>query len=335
MQLINETLGGLEIGQPVGYQNLTLFPLLSDVAIERNYLTLREAISSGDTVIREVSESGSVPELLIENNAKKPVLILDGEELIGAKQNRTANVTILAAAMKSTVIPVSCVEAGRWSYDSPEFTDSDRAHFSRGRRLKMGSVTQSMRDYGARDANQEQVWEEIDNKAMHMNVDSDTGAMADIYEKHEHSLENYVKAMTSVERQVGALFAIGESIEGLDLFDCPMTLTDMLSKLTRSYAIDAMDTPTTLNPGSKPSTLVARGFLERLTRADAEAYPAVGLGTEIRLSAQQVIGAGLVEEQRVVHLAAFSAPAQTQRPGMDEDDNYDRATTRRQRMMRR
>jgi hypothetical protein len=40
--------------------------------------------------------------------------LLDGEELIGAKQNRALNLTILAPAKQVIVIPVSCVEAGRW-----------------------------------------------------------------------------------------------------------------------------------------------------------------------------------------------------------------------------
>jgi len=49
------------------------------------------------------------------------ILILDGEELVGAKQNRVVNTTLLIAAASSTVIPVSCVEQGRWDYDSPDF----------------------------------------------------------------------------------------------------------------------------------------------------------------------------------------------------------------------
>jgi hypothetical protein len=45
-----------------------------------------------------VSEGGSVPHLLFINDAMRPVLLLDGEELVGAKQNRVLNLTVLAAA---------------------------------------------------------------------------------------------------------------------------------------------------------------------------------------------------------------------------------------------
>ncbi len=46
------------------------------------------------------------------------MLLLDGEHLEGAMQNRVLNVSVLAAARHDTVIPVSCVERGRWGYGS-------------------------------------------------------------------------------------------------------------------------------------------------------------------------------------------------------------------------
>ena len=54
------------------------------------------------------------------------LLMLDGEELVGAKKNRVLNVTVLIAAQSDTVIPVSCVEQGRWSYWSQEFGSARR-----------------------------------------------------------------------------------------------------------------------------------------------------------------------------------------------------------------
>ncbi len=61
----------------------------------------------------EVSDAGSVPYLQAVNMGPWPVLIFDGEELVGAKQNRIVNTTILVGVGKA-VLPVSC-ENGRWS----------------------------------------------------------------------------------------------------------------------------------------------------------------------------------------------------------------------------
>lgn len=45
--------------------------------------------------IREKEEGAVVSDIMAENLSDLPVLILDGEELIGAKQNRTLNTTLL------------------------------------------------------------------------------------------------------------------------------------------------------------------------------------------------------------------------------------------------
>jgi hypothetical protein len=90
------------------------------------YLLLDEALAAGLAAVTEISEAGSVPDLLVKNLAPSPVLILDGEELVGARQNRIVNLTILVAAQQALHIPVSSVEAGRWAAHSREFEAAGR-----------------------------------------------------------------------------------------------------------------------------------------------------------------------------------------------------------------
>ena len=84
---------------------------LSHVQASSSSSTLDEALAGG-LRIRETSESGSVPEPAVENLLAERVLLYDGEELIGAKQNRILNVSVLVEAKSSLTIPVSCVEQG-------------------------------------------------------------------------------------------------------------------------------------------------------------------------------------------------------------------------------
>jgi hypothetical protein len=329
MQTITNTLESLTLGHPTTFLNLTLFPLIGKGQYQRNYTTLRDAVRAGTASVREISEGGRVPELVLKNSGKQPVLVLDGEELIGAKQNRTANVTILAPAGKTVRIPVTCVEAGRWNYTSLDFAPSEQMHFHRGRARKMSSVSESLQRTGTRQADQGQVWDDISLMCSEMNVDTPTSAMADVFDSHQTRVDDYVGAFQAEPEQTGAVFAIGERIEGLELFDCRQTFADMLPKLIRSYAIDALQS--VASHRQNPSAVSADAFISRLLRAEVETYPAVGEGTEVRITAPGVIAGGLVAENRLVHLAAFTAPAETSRQGQD-DNGFERMQTRRRRM---
>lgn len=127
----------------------------------------------------EVSQAGHVPELAFENTSAQRVLRVDGDELVGARQNRIVNISILVGAGKKLVIPVSCVEQGRWSYRSAKFASAKRSLFASVKAKKMASVSRSMRDSGVRRSNQQEVWSEIGERISSMKLRSDTAAMAD------------------------------------------------------------------------------------------------------------------------------------------------------------
>ena len=326
MQILDQCLDGLKYGLPQTHLNLTAYPLLVAESPEPGYVTLASAIAAGHVSVREVSDEGAVPFLLLENTGPNPILVLDGEELVGAKQNRVANCTILAAAHETTRIPVSCVEAGRWRYDSEEFNVSDRAMYAEGRRAKMENVTASLRERGDYDADQMDVWDRIDAKAARVRSHSPTRAMADIYEQHQRNLQDYVTAFAAAEGQVGAVLAVGRRVEGLELFDADRTFAELLPKIVRSYAIDAMERP--LDP-IEPDPATAPRFVKHVANTHAELYPAVGLGTDLRLRGHGVIAAGLIHDDNVVHLAAFAAPGDESRTDDEESDRLRRFLSRK------
>jgi len=49
------------------------------------------------------------------------VPVIEGEDLIRARQNRNVNSTFLIPGKTETVLPVSCVERGRWRYQGNSF----------------------------------------------------------------------------------------------------------------------------------------------------------------------------------------------------------------------
>ena len=85
MNQIQSTLSQLSLGQAQSFANMTLFPLITTHTEAPDYLVLEQALQQQVGRITEISEGGSVPELAFENNATARVLLVDGEQLIGAR----------------------------------------------------------------------------------------------------------------------------------------------------------------------------------------------------------------------------------------------------------
>jgi len=309
--ILNQYLDQIKIGGKQVYKNLALFPLLSGQAVSLDYLTLDEALNDGLMEVTEVSEGGHVPDLKVVNKSPRMVLILDGEELVGAKQNRIVNTTILMAAHSTLVIPVSCVEQGRWSYDSARFSSRERILPNRIRAQKAQQVQYSLRQSREFRANQGAIWDEISEKADRMEARSPSMAMSAIYERQSGSVEEYTRHFRPIEGQVGAVFLINGRVVGLDSFGKPDTLSKVFKKLVQSYALDAIDF---LEPDKeiKVSKTGVSDLIQSARSAGLESRPSVGLGTDLRLDSRKITGFALALDGQVVHLSVFDRPKNEQ-----------------------
>jgi len=306
MQTLQEEFSRIEIGRSSHFRNLTLFPLTrrSNSIRELDYLLLEDGIAQGKVIVTEPHAGGSVPELRLENNADLPVLLIDGEELVGVKQNRVLNLTILAPAKQITVIPVSCVEAGRWGMSWADLKTADYMMYSLGRGERLAQVTESMRSNGTRKSDQQAVWRNIAAKAMRLKASSPTGAMAAIFESNASSLEEFTRAFTWQEGQCGLAFAIGGRVLGLEVFDHAEAMRRFFQKLVRSYALDALEAdPSAHEPASIEA---ACALVTQIGAAQSFAEQALGLGNDMRFDSPEVSGAALWAQERYVHICSFA-----------------------------
>ena len=306
MRTLQEEFSHIEIGQSSEFRNLALFPLIRrGVPVPAmDYLLLEDGIAQGKVRVAELHAGGSVPELRLENDADLPVLLVDGEELVGAKQNRVLNLTILAPAKQTTVIPVSCVEAGRWRMASAHLKTADHVMYSLGRGEQMAQVTASMRSSGTRKSDQGAIWRNIAAKAMRLRTSSPTGAMSDIYERHASSVEEFARAFAWQEAQCGVAFAIGGRILGLEIFDHPEVMRRFFQKLVRSYALDALDAAPAANGSASIEAVCA--VVAQASAAQSFLEQALGIGKDVRFSGREISGAALWANERFVHICAFA-----------------------------
>ena len=295
-------LARVTLGPRQGGDRLAMYPLIDPVApAAADYVLARDAFAAGALEVSEVSESGQVPTLRVRNTGSRAVLLLDGEELIGAKQNRILNVTILVAAGAVLEVPVSCVERGRWGYRDRGFRDSDFLMHAEGRAAKMREVSAALRTRGGRQADQHAVWSRLDAKAAAMGASSPTAAMHDTFLAHHAALEDALTSLAPVPHQIGAVFEVKGQAVGVEMLDAVEPFARVFPKMARSYGLDALDRRVSLN--GPPHGV--DDLLRAVAAAAEERYPAVGVGEDVRLSSPEVQGGALAVGGRVVHLSVL------------------------------
>jgi len=304
------------LGPAQHHENLTIFPILAEQERDLPYLLLAEALSVGVLTIGE-KNGGQVPVLLASNAGKQGILVLDGEQLIGAKQNRMTNRSILLPSESITEIPVSCMEQGRWHFQSDHFAPAPQHAPSKVRRRAReteaeASYAAERRGPGVRSSHQDlaaaqgEVWEEIRNFENKLGGRSDTGALNSIFESRRPETERWIQAFPLVESQVGLVAFQGDIPLALDAVGSPALYAKVHARLLTGYVMDAMEGWDPDHPTPRTSAPEAEILMEALGAAERVPSHSVGAG-EYRILRGRVLGGELVHDARVVHVSAFPA----------------------------
>ena len=304
MESIASFLNKAKLARKQSYKNLTVFPLLAPDGTKPDYLTLEQGLDKDLVQITELDQAGSVPELRLLNKGKKKLLVVEGEELVGAKQNRIVNATFLVAGTTEIVIPVSCVEQGRWHYDSDKFSSGRKMMHASLRRNHQADVKSSLRSGDGYRSNQGRIWEDVSGKLDRLQVASPTSALSDAYDRYENRLSDYLDKFRVIEWQLGAVFAINGRVLGLECFGCSDTFTAFFDRLVKSYALDALDWLKDAAENTVPPEK-ARRFVQSAANSNVESHPSLGIGQTIALASRVLSGAALVDGDRVFHLSVF------------------------------
>lgn len=292
------------VGTPLSRNGIALFPL---------YLHGRSggavAVLTGSRADVTISEQASaeVPTIIAENRQAQPVLLVDGQVVEGGRQTRTLNVSVLLAGHERLPIPVSCVEAGRWS-GGMDFRHSGQMVNRRVRRAKHLGVEQSVRARGAKSSDQSAVWSAISHELDALGVSSQSGAFTAAADRLQRDslgqVVREIQAMGPLPGQCGVVVAHGRRIVSMEVFATPEMLAAHWDAIVQAVFLD---TPAGLD--GTPSATKALRFVRHMAKGDARTAPGVGLGTEHHVRTRYVAGQALVHDGMVVHASAFALAA--------------------------
>ena len=233
-------LGKVHPGNPILMGEISIVPLIGDCAGPAADL-LEEALEAGTAIVEEVGEAGVVQQVKVSYTGPGVLLLVDGEEIVGAKQNRVLNASFLVPAGPPVIIPVSCVEQGRWRYTSDKFSSSGRTLSSRARSEKLRRVHHSVITSHTYDADQGAVWSDVDGILERTHTCSSSRAYSDAAEARAGSIEVQLDQLTPATDQQGLAVVHGGKVLSMDLFGSPDLYQRAWRKVARGILFEAFE----------------------------------------------------------------------------------------------
>jgi hypothetical protein len=295
---------------------LALHPLLDPEAARRGaprWIPLADAFAAGTVRVGELPDGARVPHVLVENDGAQAVLVLFGEELRGALQNRVVNASFLVPPHGRVVLDVSCVEMGRWSRrGAASFRSGDVVLSTSLRNAMLKKVSASRARTGRFHADQGEVWKEIERRFEGSGARSDSRAYADYVASRARDLREIADLFRPLDGQVGFVATMGDAIVGAEIVGHPGVFARVFHALLHAYAIDAVDASLVRasGPVAAPRFDAPEPFLAALGAADGTVADSLGHGKDLRLEGEGVCGCALVADDVVVHLTAFPSAAE-------------------------
>jgi len=294
---LSRYLDRVEIAEPVRYRALAVYPILlrSGEELRGRWLSLDEALSSGDLEVTEKGTAGRVPVVVVRNRSRDDhVFIMSGEVITGGKQTRTVRQDVVLAPREEIELKVFCVEARRWEGD---------AKLSAGKALVPQSIQKELR----RGADQQRVWSEVARNNASLSAENATGSL-------ERALKSapVQNKLREVRRRIvpnvpdgtmGFLFVdhSRNRAAGADFFGREDLARELLPKLIESYAVDLIVIRKSGERFRGGGHRAAIDFFERIRRTGSSRTETPGSGAGIRTRSGGLLGDGVSLGGAVVH----------------------------------
>ena len=287
------------IGKPKTRLGTTIYPIFLPDNSPKDI-----KIATDELIVSEL-ESASVPQIQVHNPTDSPLLIPAGKVLSGGRQTRTVNVSILVAPGSTIIIPVSCVEAGRW-HGQQRFTDSKRLPSRMVRMEQHRSVARNVKNFKSKNSDQGAVWNSIDQELSMRNLNSATKNFLYADESLDGESDRFSAVKELLKegpepQQNGIVIAQGNEVVSVEMFASPDALKSSYEALIRSAILDSP-----IKKVSPPREEQVQEFLDQVSAAESTEAEGVGLGTEYHIENDKFVAHALAYEGKFLHANAFA-----------------------------
>jgi len=272
-----------------------------------DFISGNTALKTDMIEVKEIDDAGSVNDIIVFNSSDKYVFFMDGDILVGAKQNRVLNTSVLLAPKSKIVLPVSCIEQGRWHHTSRKFSETDYISPHKLRANKAKEVKHSLMEDGMHFADQGAVWDNVTAYSLNAGVDSNTSNLSDVFDEKQKEYDSILKEFAVNEEANGMAIFLNRNLLNIDIFNRTDIYCEYFPKMLRGAAMEAFGVKHRGKKLSKPEAEYrTMSFLDKFEDLQFETHRGVGVGDEKRFESDELTGFELNYNKHLIHLTALN-----------------------------
>ena len=234
MRRIFDDLGVFRILEPIYLGGLKLYPVTYEKNLSnKNINFIDDSFDRSEIEAFETSSEGVVTQIGVKNNSQSYVMILDGEGISGAKQNRISQTTIVLNPFSETIIPVNCIERGRWSYSAGRNFNKSDYSISPKMRDRKAEILKNKENHRLQGA----IWDEIDELSGKFNTRSVTDDLGEVldYASRENNFQDIDNLLNE---KCNGYIVFGTERPFIELFGNDRSRKHYMKKNIKSWVAD-------------------------------------------------------------------------------------------------
>ncbi|HZE98673.1 MAG TPA: HEAT repeat domain-containing protein, partial [Planctomycetota bacterium] len=290
-----KALDGLQIGPPMNFHGITVYPLLAAAAPpEASFTTIHAALGTDKL---EITDSAGLFQVSVKNLLDQDVLLLAGDVLTGGRCSRMVAEHTLVPKGQTGKVPVLCVEPGAWRTTSDRFA-KESGHFVAPPLLRRSLIWEQ---------GQGAAWSILAKK-----LGGRPGGLVDLYRKQQDAIAEvraYFSALPDREMTaVGLAVAENDSLEFVEIFPDHALFSAYFERLLAGAALDLLEKGDGPSRAASPFPNTMKGVKQLLESAFLCTYDTREDGFAVRRD-EAVVGRVRLDNGTLQHAVLFASGA--------------------------
>lgn len=188
-----------------------------------------------------------------------------------------------------------------------KFIHSDYVAPSKMRGIKAANVKKSLESFSGFDANQSEVWENVNDYQKDFSYYSETSNFSDVYMHKSDEVKSLIEKFQVHKKANGIAVFLRKNLLSIDVFNKTEIYAEYFTKILKGLAFEAAQLKLT-NHGltNAEASYMTQDFFDNIGKLKYNEFDGAGVGIEYRFENKEYTGFTLNYKVHMIHMAVLS-----------------------------